>query len=108
MALDGLLAEEQLGGDLPVALAGGDESGHLDLAAGQAQIVGPGAPPSAGHSAAQASQLACRLVGEAQRPVLREVGLRTPEDGDGLADVGVRHRVPPPRARGNRFRLRNP
>ena len=70
MSLDGLLAEEQLRGDLGIRLAVDDEPCHLEFAFGQRLdpgSVGLARPRATVDAMPELSQLAFRLVAVSQR-----------------------------------------
>ena len=104
MGLDGLLAEEQLAGDLRVGPAVDDQPRDLQLALGQrlhAVAVRPAGPGPAVHVAVpEPAQLALGRVAVAERAVRVELGGRAVQlGGRALLIAGRRQRAPRERAR---------
>ena len=94
--LDRLLAEEQLGRDLRIGLAVGDEPCELELTLGQRfepSPVGTSWPRAAVDAIAELAQLAFRLIPVAERSTFLEVAGRALQLGRGavtLAGLGER------------------
>jgi hypothetical protein len=87
VGLDRLLAEEQLGSDLPIGLAVDDEARHLELAFGQrvdAVFVCPAGARAPMRSVTELPQLPLRALTEADRAAGIERLRCALEHGDGL------------------------
>src|SRR5918994_7654244 len=74
VGLDGLLAEEELGRDLPVGPTRHHEPGDLELTSCEPGVARP-APPPPCYAPSQPAELARRLVGITHRAVRGELGL---------------------------------
>ena len=85
VALDGLLAQEQLGGDLSVGLALGHVPGDLELPTAQPQRAGPVTAPSSRHTPAEPAEFTRRLVRQAHGTAGQQVGFGALQVDDRVA-----------------------